>query len=113
MWAKKYNETHNYSQTDAYAQIAYNQTKLMVDDLKESGRATPASSAIRSAIYTYEDYMSDIKGITGSTNAEDAQKRLWKTQLADDLQGIADGNPNAKVFIDNVLYRTPEMAGAR
>lgn len=113
MWNKKYNEDRNFAQQDAYAQIAYNQTKIMVDDLKAQGADTPASRAIRSAIYTYEDYMSDIKGVTGSTNAEDAQKRLWKQQLAADLQSIAEGDPNAKVFIENVLYRTPEMTGDR
>jgi len=113
MWQKKYNETHNSGQQDSYAQIVYNQTRIMVDDLKSRGVDTPASRAIRSAILTYEDYMSDIKGITGSTNAEDAQKRAWKSQLAADLQTIADRDPNAKTFIDNVLYRTPEMGGER
>lgn len=113
MWQKKYSETHNSGQQDSYAQTVYNQTRIMVDDLKSRGLDTDASRAIRSAILTYEDYMSDIKGITGSTNAEDAQKRLWESQRDADLQKIAASNPNAKTFIDNVLYRTPEMGGER
>jgi hypothetical protein len=112
-WAAKYASSHNWEQQDNNAQAAYNQTKIMVDDLKSRGADTPASRAIRSAIYTYEDYMSDIKAITGTTNAEDSQKRLWRQQLAADLEAIGGEDANAKVFIQNVLYRTPDMAGDR
>jgi hypothetical protein len=108
-WAKKYAEDRNYGQADRYAQIVYNQTKIMVNDLWDQGKNTPASDAIMSAIATYEDYMSDIKGVTGSTNAEDAQKRLWRQQLATDLESIAVKSENARVFIENVLQRTPDM----
>jgi hypothetical protein len=57
--------------------------------------------------------MSDIKAITGTTTAEDNQKRLWRQQLAADLELIGSEDENAKVFIQNVLYRTPDMAGDR
>ncbi len=112
-WKKSKAESSDWDSLQVYAEIALRDTRTMVNDLKERGANTPESDAIRSAIYTFEDYMVDIRAIEGSTTAEDEYKSSLYTQLTADLEGVASRSPNARVFVDNVLYRTPEMAGRR
>jgi hypothetical protein len=104
-------QDQNWALQDTYASSAFNDTKTMVNTLWDEGKNTPASDAIMSVIATYEDYATDIKSITGSTNAEDTQKRQWRAQLEADLAGIGNGDPNAEVFIDRVLKRYARSEG--
>lgn len=108
-WAQNRAENSNRAQAENYAMTMYAEAKIMVNELKESGQATDVSSSIRSAIYTYEDYMTDIKMITGNTEAERDQKRQLRYEMERDLQSIAERNENVKSFIENVLYWEPEF----
>jgi hypothetical protein len=108
-WAQNRAENANRSQATNYAQTMYSEAKQMVNDLKNQGKADDISSSIRSAIYTYEDYMTDIKMITGNTEAEREMKRQLRYEMERDLESIASRNENVKSFIENVLYWEPEV----
>lgn len=110
-WAQNRAENGNFAQIENYAATMYAEAKNMVNDLKESGNATDVSSSIRSAIYTYEDYMTDIKMISGSTKAENDLKRQLRYEMERDLNSIATRNENVKSFIENVLYWEPSFGG--
>ena len=108
-WAQNRAENSNRAQAENYAMTMYVEAKVMVNDLKESGQANEVSSSIRSAIYTYEDYMTDIKMITGNTEAERDQKRQLRYEMERDLEEIAKRNDNVRSFIERVLYWEPEF----
>jgi uncharacterized protein YgiM (DUF1202 family) len=108
-WAQNRAENSNRMQAENYAKTMYTEAKQMVNELKETGKANDVSSSIRSAIYTYEDYMTDIKMITGNTEAERDEKRQLRFEMERDLQIIAERNENVKSFIENVLYWEPDV----
>lgn len=102
-------KTPDWGALDRKANDAYQLTRKMVVDLEESGKATEVSSAIYSAILTYEDYMTEIKMITGTTNADDQKKRVLRYALQKDLNYLSDENENVRQFVKSVLNRTPDM----
>ncbi len=108
-WAQNRAENSNRMQATNYASTIYAEAKVMVNELKESGKATDVSSSIRSAIYTYEDYMTDIRMITGSTEAERDLKRQLRYEMERDLETVAARNENVRSFVERVLYWEPEF----
>lgn len=103
------NSEMNWSKKDRQAQVAFDNVKTMVSQMYKNGDATDTSTALYNAILTYEDYMADIKMITGSTNADDASKRQLRFELASDLEALAANNQNVAQFVQTVLRRTPDF----
>lgn len=111
MLAKALAEGSSFDTAAQYAQIAFNDTSSLVHWMADSGRETPVSLAMRQVIDTFNDYASDIKAITGRTDAENTEKKSLRMSLRADLEVLANRNPNVRVFVDNVLSSLPEMGG--
>ena len=106
-------ENNNWGERDVVAERALTQTKRMVDELfdstpKAEWNGSPAQ-AIRNAIYTYIDYASEIRMTVGADNDSEMKRRMLRLDLEDDLNGIAEASPNAKLFIRNVLMSDPDL----
>jgi hypothetical protein len=106
-------ENNNWGERDVVAERALTQTKRMVDELfdstpKAEWNGSPAQ-AIRNAIYTYIDYASEIRMTVGADNDSEMKRRMLRLDLEDDLNGIAEASPNAKLFIRNVLMSDPDI----
>lgn len=106
-------ENNNWGERDVVAERALTQTKRMVDELFESTpkaewNGSPAQ-AIRNAIYTYIDYASEIRMTVGADDDSEMKRRMLRLDLEDDLNGIAEASPNAKLFIRNVLMSDPDI----
>jgi len=111
MLAKALAEGSSFDTAAQYAQIAFNDTSSLVHWMADNGRETPVSLAMRQVIDTFNDYASDIKAITGRTDAENTEKKSLRMSLRADLEVLANRNPNVRVFVDNVLSSLPEMGG--
>lgn len=112
-WKLKYDETRDTSQKTGQAELAFVETKRMVDELFDS---TPedewqgsAAQAIRNTILTYIDYQTEINSVTGQTDEEVLRRRTLRFELQKDLEFLASEDPNAKLFITTVLYRDPGL----
>lgn len=103
------NSEKNFDKKDRHAQVAFDKVKVMVSDMYKKGEATDTSNALYSAILTYEDYMADIKMITGTTNADDQSKRELRYSLQRDLAVLGEENANVQQFVTAVLNRQPDF----
>lgn len=99
----------NWSKKDRHAQVAFDKVKAMVSEMYKNGDATETSNALYNAILTYEDYMADIRMITGTTNADDESKRQLRYEMTRDLEALAANNLNVAQFVQTVLRRTPDF----
>lgn len=112
-WDMKYTQTRNFGDNQRNAERALTQTKRMVDELYES---TPkaewqgsAAQAIRNAIYTYIDYANEIRASSGSDTDSELKRRYLRISLEEDMNLLASQNPNAQLFIRNVLMADPDI----
>lgn len=103
------NAQTNWSMKDRHAQVAFDKVKSLVSDMYTKGDGTETSNALYSAILTYEDYMSDIRSITGTTNADDQSKRELRYSLERDLAALGGENENVQQFVTAVLNRQPDF----
>lgn len=103
------NSDMNWSKKDRHAQVTFDKVKSMVSDMYKNGDATDTSNALYSAILTYEDYMSEIKMVTGTTNADDDTKRRLRYEMSQDLDALGAQNENVAQFVKAVLQRTPDF----
>lgn len=112
-WDMKYTQTRNFGDNQRNAERALTQTKRMVDELYESTpksewQGSPAQ-AIRNAIYTYVDYANEIRASSGSDTDSELKRRYLRISLEEDMNFLASQNPNAKLFIRNVLMADPDI----
>lgn len=112
-WDMKYTQTRNFGDNQRNAERALTQTKRMVDELFESTsenewEGSPAQ-AIRNAIYTYIDYANEIRATSGSDTDSEMKRRYLRIGLQEDMDYLASLNPNAKLFIRNVLMADPDI----
>lgn len=112
-WDMKYTQTRNFGDNQRNAERALTQTKRMVDELYES---TPteewngsAAQAIRNAILTYVDYANEIRATAGADTDSEMKRRYLRISLQEDMDFLASQNPNAKLFIQNVLMADPDI----
>lgn len=112
-WDMKYTQTRNFGDNQRNAERALTQTKRMVDELFES---TPeaewegsAAQAIRNAIYTYIDYANEIRASSGADTDSEMKRRYLRISLQEDMDYLASQNPNAQLFIRNVLMADPDI----
>jgi hypothetical protein len=112
-WDMKYTQTRNFGDNQRNAERALTQTKAMVDELFES---TPeaewggsAAQAIRNAIYTYIDYANEIRATSGADTDSEMKRRYLRIGLQQDMDYLASQNPNAQLFIRNVLMADPDI----
>lgn len=112
-WDMKYTQTRNFGDNQRNAERALTQTKRMVDELYESTpeaewKGSPAQ-AIRNAILTYVDYANEIRATSGTDTDSEMKRRYLRIGLQEDLDYLASLNPNAKLFIRNVLMADPDV----
>ena len=112
-WDMKYTQTRNFGDNQRNAERALTQTKRMVDELYESTpeaewKGSPAQ-AIRNAILTYMDYANEIRATSGTDTDSEMKRRYLRIGLQEDLDYLASLNPNAKLFIRNVLMADPDV----
>ena len=112
-WDMKYTQTRNFGDNQRNAERSLTQTKRMVDELFESTPeaewdGSPAQ-AIRNAIYTYIDYANEIRATSGSDTDSEMKRRYLRIGLQEDMDYLASLNPNAKLFIRNVLMADPDV----
>ena len=112
-WKLKYDQTRDSMEKTGQAELAFVETKRMVDELYDS---TPeeewqgsSAQAIRNVILTYIDYQTEINSVTGQSDEEVLRRRSLRFELQKDLEFLAEENPNAKLFITTVLYRDPGL----
>ncbi len=112
-WDMKYTQTRNFGDNQRNAERALTQTKRMVDELFDS---TPeaewdgsAAQAIRNAIYTYIDYANEIRASSGADTDSEMKRRYLRISLQEDMDYLASQNPNAQLFIRNVLMADPDI----
>jgi hypothetical protein len=111
-WELKWAQENESASIQVYARRLLEQTTNLVEDLKTKGEDTEESRAIRSAIMTFNDYMSDYEAITGNNRADQDRKRELRMDLSLDMELVAQRNPNVELFIKNVIRPlTPRGTG--
>ena len=112
-WDMKYTQTRNFGDNQRNAERALTQTKRMVDELFESTPTAEwngsAAQAIRNAILTYVDYANEIRATAGADTDSEMKRRYLRISLQEDMDFLASQNPNAKLFIQNVLMADPDI----
>jgi hypothetical protein len=111
-WELKWAEENETAAVRVYATRILESATNLVEDLKEQGKDNEESRSIRSAIMTFNDYMSEYETITGNSRADQERKRELRMDLSVDMDRISQRNPNVEVFIKNVIRPlTPRGTG--
>jgi hypothetical protein len=112
-WQKKYAETRNPVAREYVARQALTEVKRMVDNLyaetPESEFDNTPAYWLRTAVYTYLDFASDIRSIEGRDRESVERRAALQDELGGYLDYIGEQSPNADLFIRNVLRVSPDI----
>jgi hypothetical protein len=102
-WDLKWREDNEGPAIERYSEMLLDQATNLVEDLKAQGKDTEESRSIRSAILTFNDYMSEYNSIVGNTRVDQDRKRELRMDMSLDMEKISQRNANVELFIKNVI----------